>query len=116
MAKSIFDQAVGPDDAYEEALEAVSQIYKECPMLADLLTGDPGSKGGVFRGPGSVRLLTNGGVLKLELWGPTWEKRGYILVPKEFNSFGHFEKMLTSEKISWSTKRERKDSSKDAPY
>lgn len=113
---SIFDEAMADGDMFEEARASVEHLRENCPLLADLLGGTKGKAGVVDRSPGSVRLFSNGGVLKMEISGIEWTRVGYLVVPKEIKHFSHTEALLESAKISWSKKRERKDSKTDAPF
>jgi len=113
---NLFDEAMSDADIYAEARASVEHLRELCPTLADLLGGTKGKSGVVDRSPGSVRLFSNGGRLKLEITGIDWVRKGYLLVPSEFKHFSHIESMLVNEKISWTKKAAQKVSMTEPPY
>lgn len=112
----LFRRATEKGDIFEEAEMAVRTLKTEFPHLHDLLCGKKGNGTTADRLPGSLRLFTNGGELKAEITGPEWVMKGYLIVPKEDMSFRAIEEQLSSGKIGWSVKTDRKDSSSKPPY
>lgn len=113
---SIFDEAMGESDLFEEARRSVDHLRPDCPLLADLLGGTKATSTSVERSPGSIRLFSNGGVLKMEISGIDWTRKGYLIVPTEITRFSLTEALLESGKISWSKKTERVNPKTGVPY
>ena len=109
-------QAMSAGDARSEAMASVAPIADKFPRLAQVLMGQWNTDGTVFRSPGSVRIFTNGGRIKVCLSGQDWIYNGYVTLPEGELSLEVLEKLLAECKVDWSKAKMKNLGSTDTPY
>lgn len=108
-------QATGAPDQRAEAAQAIAPIADKFPCLSRVLLGQWNDDGTVHRSPGSVRIFTNGGRIKVMLWGQDWTYNGYLTLPEGELSLEVIERMLKECKTDWSKAKSEKLGSTNTP-
>jgi len=112
----LFARAMMKGDPFAEAKKAVGHLKERFPMIHDVLAGYTASNGVVDRMPGSIRLFTNGGALKVEVTGQDWLMKGYLVIPQGLLTFEAIEAELAAGNIGWTAKHEQPNSKTKPPY
>lgn len=108
-------QATGAGDLRAENAAAVAPIADKFPALARVLMGQWNSDGTLFRSPGSIRLFTNGGRIKVMLWGQDWTYNGFVTLPEGEISLELIEKLIIESKVDWAKAKDQKLGSTNTP-
>jgi hypothetical protein len=96
-------------DVWEEAAKGVQHLREDYPTVYSILAGQapkPPETGVV---PGSIRLFSNGGVLKFVVSGREWLYDTYGVCPEGFEVLQGIEREINAGNISMKAVSERKD-------
>lgn len=96
-------------DVWEEAAKGVAHLKESHPTIYGILAGQapkPPETGVV---PGSIRLFSNGGVLKFVVSGREWLYDVYGVVGQGVNVLDEIEREINSGNVSYKAVSERKD-------
>ena len=96
-------------DVWAEAAKGVAHLKEGYPTVYSILAGQApvGSEVGVV--PGSIRLFSNGGVLKFVVSGREWLYDVYGVVGEGLEILESIEKVINSGEVSYKAVSERKD-------
>jgi len=96
-------------DVWEEAAKGVAHLKETHPTVYGILAGvapKPPETGVI---PGSIRLFSNGGVLKFVVSGREWLYDVYGVVGEGLSVLDAVEKAVNAGEISYKAVSERKD-------
>jgi len=96
-------------DVWEEAAKGVAFLKESHPTLYGILAGQPPKPPETGVIPGSVRIFSNGGVLKFVVSGRAWLYDVYGVVGEGLTPFDSIERAINAGEVSYKSVTERKD-------
>lgn len=107
--------SAGIDDRADR-MEAIQPIAGDFPAIAELLLGSLDASGSVNRQPGSIRIFTNAGRIKVELNGQDWIRRGFMTMPQGQMDLRVIESMIQDGKVEWVKQKKQESRFTDLPH